>query len=120
MSENNHATPPPIHHLENRSRRMLLKRGLMFAGALAFAITASPALVHAQEPGGKTVAQACADQRPGRGQRPRDGQRAGDGERTPGGKRARNCGRPRDGERTRDGQRPERGERPQGGGARQR
>lgn len=120
MSENDHATPTSVRRLRNPNRRMLLKRGLISASAVAFAVTAWPALVQAQGPGEGTVTEVRADQRTRTGQRPRDGQRAGDGERTGGGKRARDRGRPRNGERPADGERPRNGEPRQRGGARQR
>ena len=109
MSDNDRATPAPVRRSEQATRGKVLKRSLLSAGAFAFALTAWPALGHAQESGGETVAEAAADQctrtgqRPRDGQRPGDGQRAGDGERTEGGKRA------RDRERQRDGERPQRG-----------
>ena len=118
MSGNDHATPALFRRLGNPNRRILLKRGLVTAGALAFAVTAWPALLHAQAPSEEAVTEVRADQGTRDGQRPRDGQRAGDGERTRDGKRARDRGRPRNGDRPADGERPRNGEPRQKGGSR--
>jgi hypothetical protein len=104
-------------HTHSTSTR-ILNQLLVTLSTLALAVTAWPALLHAQTSPEASPPSVESSQRTGQG--PRDGRRAGDGTRARDGERIRDGASRHGGERVRDGRRAPGGERPQGGGPRQR
>lgn len=120
MFQDDHSTATSVHQSGGRNGRGLLYRGVVSASALTLALTAGPALLHAQAAPDANPPGAVSDQATGTAQGQRNGRRPPDGERVRDGRNRRGGERARDGQRVRDGGRAPGTERPRGAGPRQR